>query len=194
MVRASACRWCRGKIEPPRRTFCSNACVHEHRLRSNSGYRRDHVFKRDGGVCAECGRDCHVLERDLLRLLYEDPSKLNAELARLKMRRRAPAEVDHRRGRYDAALVASLRGEELVDMTLPAWEPGLSLWHADHVLPVAEGGGSVGPEALRTLCLWCHKKKTAEQARRRALAKQVPPPDDLFPDDPDAPPDWLFGE
>jgi hypothetical protein len=24
------CRWCSGSVMPPRRTFCSDACVHEH--------------------------------------------------------------------------------------------------------------------------------------------------------------------
>lgn len=177
------CRQCEGPVAPPRRTFCSDHCVHLWKLRTDSGYRREHVFKRDGGICGQCRRDCHALERDLTTMLYGDPSKLDAELARLGLRRRTPEEVDHRRGRYDAALVASLRAEELVDKRLPAWGPGMALWHADHVVGVFEGGGSTGLENMQTLCLWCHRDKTAEQARKRAASKRVEVPDEIFPAD-----------
>lgn len=186
------CRECEGPVEKPRRTFCLNECVHRWKLKTNSGYRREHVFKRDGGICAICRRDCHVLERDLLRMLYEDPSKLDAELARLGLRRRTPGEVDQRRGRYDAALVASLRGETVVDMTLPAWEPGRTLWEADHVNPVFAGGGSTGLENSQTLCIWCHKTRTALQARQRAAARKIPVPEEIFPEDPDGPSRGFF--
>jgi len=42
-----------------------------------------------------------------------------------------------------------------------------SLWQADHITPVVEGGGGRGLENLRTLCLRCHKAATAELAARR---------------------------
>jgi hypothetical protein len=41
-----------------------------------------------------------------------------------------------------------------------------SLWDADHIRPVVEGGGECGLENMQTLCLWCHRDKTA--AGRRA--------------------------
>jgi 5-methylcytosine-specific restriction endonuclease McrA len=41
-----------------------------------------------------------------------------------------------------------------------------SLWDADHILPVAEGGGECDLENLRTLCLMCHREVTAELRRR----------------------------
>ena len=45
-----------------------------------------------------------------------------------------------------------------------------SLWDADHVLPVAEGGGQCDLDNLRTLCLLCHREVTAD-LRRRLRAK-----------------------
>lgn len=40
------------------------------------------------------------------------------------------------------------------------------LWEADHILPVDEGGtDDLGN--FQTLCLHCHKEKTARQAKRR---------------------------
>lgn len=35
-----------------------------------------------------------------------------------------------------------------------------SLWDADHILPVIEGGGECDLENLRTLCLRCHREAT----------------------------------
>ncbi len=41
-------------LAPRRRTFCSDFCVHQWRLRSDPGYLRDQVFARDHGACALC--------------------------------------------------------------------------------------------------------------------------------------------
>ena len=40
-----------------------------------------------------------------------------------------------------------------------------SLWDADHIRAVAEGGGECGLENMQTLCLWCHRGKTAAMRR-----------------------------
>jgi 5-methylcytosine-specific restriction protein A len=47
-----------------------------------------------------------------------------------------------------------------------------SLWDADHVLPVAEGGGECDVGNLRTLCLACHRRATLE-LRKRLSAKRA---------------------
>ena len=43
-----------------------------------------------------------------------------------------------------------------------------TLWDADHILPVAEGGGECDLANIRTLCLICHRRET--QALRGRLA------------------------
>lgn len=43
-----------------------------------------------------------------------------------------------------------------------------SLWDADHVVPVVEGGGECDLNNLRTLCLKCHRAATAELRKRRS--------------------------
>lgn len=45
-------------------------------------------------------------------------------------------------------------------------------WEMDHIVPVVEGGGSCGIEGLRTLCIPCHRRVTAELASRRAQARR----------------------
>jgi len=42
-----------------------------------------------------------------------------------------------------------------------------SLWDADHIIPVAEGGGECDLTNMRTLCLKCHRRATAELRLRR---------------------------
>jgi 5-methylcytosine-specific restriction endonuclease McrA len=42
-----------------------------------------------------------------------------------------------------------------------------SLWDADHIVPVVEGGGECDLENIRTLCLKCHRAATAELRKRR---------------------------
>jgi 5-methylcytosine-specific restriction endonuclease McrA len=100
------CRWCRMEVlAKRRRTFCSDYCVHQWRLRSDPGYLRDQVFLRDKGVCALCGTDAVS----------------------------AYAELKRSRGKARAELL-EVWGMRSVGVRR-------SLWDADHVRPVAEGGG-----------------------------------------------------
>jgi len=45
-----------------------------------------------------------------------------------------------------------------------------SLWDADHLVPVIEGGGECDLDNIRTLCLKCHRQATAELRKRRGSA------------------------
>ena len=44
-------------------------------------------------------------------------------------------------------------------------------WQADHIVPVAEGGGECGLDNIRTLCRRCHVAETA--ALRSRLARKA---------------------
>lgn len=67
------------------------------------------------------------------------------------------------------------------------WGPGYALlqslnlgsrrtfWDADHIVPVAEGGGECDLSNLRTLCWRCHKRETARLRRRLAGKPQELP-------------------
>jgi hypothetical protein len=131
------CRWCDLEIiAHRRRTFCSDYCVHQWRLRTDPGYLRDQVFARDRGRCAACHIDSV------------------AAYAALK-RARGPARVAGLR-LYGMKTITSRR----------------SLWDADHILPVAEGGGQCDLDNIRTLCLLCHREATA-QLRSRLKRKEA---------------------
>jgi len=48
------------------------------------------------------------------------------------------------------------------------WGGRRHIWDADHIVPVAEGGGECDLSNMRTLCLRCHRAATAELRRRLA--------------------------
>ena len=131
------CRWCELEIlAKRRRTFCSDYCVHQWRLRTDPGYLRDQVFARDRGICAICRTDTIAVYAALKR------SRGPARAAGLSL--------------YGMKSIAARR----------------SLWDADHLLPVAEGGGQCDLDNIRTLCLLCHRQATAD-LRKRLKTKRI---------------------
>jgi 5-methylcytosine-specific restriction endonuclease McrA len=130
------CRWCELEIlAKRRRTFCSDYCVHQWRLRTDPGYLRDQVFARDRGLCHLCRADTVAIYAALKR------ARGKARIAGLSL--------------YGMQTITSRR----------------SLWDADHILPVAEGGGQCDLDNIRTLCLPCHREVTAQLRLR--LRKSV---------------------
>ena len=64
---APICRWCRGPVQPPRRTFCGDSCVHEWKIRSSPWYVRRQIKKRDKGICQLCGFNVIKAHREWTR-------------------------------------------------------------------------------------------------------------------------------
>lgn len=92
------CRWCKGVVSGRRRTFCSDMCVHEWRLRSSSSYLRECVFERDQGVCAICETDTHALRRRVMRLPFAERMrtlKVLQAAGTIHRRRKSWWEADH---------------------------------------------------------------------------------------------------
>ncbi len=141
------CRYCHQPVPKGRLTMCSKECAHEWMLRRDPGYVREQVYKRDRGVCAICGVDT----REVARAIEE-------------LRRTACSSDPHSMYRADSAW------HKWYDELGIAGRS--SLWDADHIIPVVEGGGGCGLENYRTLCCWCHRRETAELARRRARPGQ----------------------
>jgi hypothetical protein len=189
-----ACRWCGGPVPKGRRSWCSEACVHEALMRAHPGYARSQVEKRDHGICAVCGLDCGRLERLVDRLLRLSELvvwvRTDTGATVSEYWREIPS-VQLKQVPHPAANKA-LRNLELLLVILGLWAGhdlrkwtwhavhGIgrrdrlplkhSLWQADHIRPVVEGGGGCGLDNYRTLCLRCHKRATAALATRRADA------------------------
>ena len=118
-------------------------------------------------MCAACGLDTRVLERDLRRAL----AALTGQAEWSRTHRVWEDGVQVTRFRRPLRRAARLRGSRAAVRALEAL--GLtvdrSFWEADHVVAVVEGGGLCGLENLRTLCRPCHKAETlALRARREA--------------------------
>ena len=114
--------------------------------KSASALRRA-LFERERGICRACGLDCSSLAR-----------RMAAERSRARRRRMALEAKPEFGERGGKALL-----EQLVRT---AWEG--HAWHFDHVVAVKDGGGACTVENGQTLCVLCHKKRTAEQKKRWA--------------------------
>jgi 5-methylcytosine-specific restriction enzyme A len=44
-----------------------------------------------------------------------------------------------------------------------------SLWDADHIIPVIEGGDKCALQNIRTMCLRCHRQATLQLRQRKRL-------------------------
>ena len=168
------CRRCRQEVPRGRRSFCSEACVHEWRVRSDPGYARDAVERRDRGVCAICGLDTRRLELRLRQALA-GRSRAPGWL------RRAAAEAGVVRWKWELSRAFRLVSTRPLMERFEAmgFSRKAALWEADHALPVVEGGGSCGLENLRTLCRPCHVDETRRlRRRRRGQGVTAQPPDD----------------
>jgi 5-methylcytosine-specific restriction endonuclease McrA len=127
-------------------------------VRTGSGMAR-FIKKRDRGICALCGLDCEKISRELRQLIrnfwatWSDPDRSYGRL-----------------GRKEAALkeyLSAFRAKH----GIPAHRKR-RLWDIDHIIPVAEGGGSCSPENLRTLCVHCHRAETKKLMERLKLSKR----------------------
>ena len=142
------CRVCGVEVPRGRRSFCSDECVHQHKLRTQPAYVRKCLFERDRGVCCLCGTDTVVLEQHLALKINEA-----------------------RRGTTDAFKVAVQEFRRRLGRPLGTRRYG-GYWDADHIKPVVLGGGECGLDNYRTLCILCHKKETAKLRKKIAKRKQ----------------------
>jgi 5-methylcytosine-specific restriction endonuclease McrA len=55
-----------------------------------------------------------------------------------------------------------------------AWRARRPRWEADHIVPVADGGGECGLENYRLLCRPCHVSVTVAWRVNRASSSQLP--------------------
>jgi hypothetical protein len=145
------CRWCGEPVANGRRSWCSPACVEDFRIRAWPGYVRRPLAERDRGVCGSCGWDT----KKFRRIMMWAADGLS------------PREGC---GRYPWA--QSLRPvADLLHQVGIDWHRQ-TFWDADHMVPVEDGGGACGLDNYQTLCIPCHKSKTAEQAAQKAKRRQ----------------------
>lgn len=118
--------------------------------------RRREILLRDAGVCNYCALDTVNLEAMFAA----------AERSLRRRWRRSQRNVPtQRRSHVPKWMVI---GEKI----RRGFNPEGAMWAADHIVPVWEGGGGCGLEGLQTLCVPCHKTKSAVEGRRRASLRR----------------------
>ncbi len=133
------CRWCGGKLQGRRTSWCGEDCLDEFFIRGGTGIRHQ-VWLRDRGVCAECGIDIGSAQGYLTKLHILNFHNF----------------AWGNKGIYKSSDWG------------PWWDVHLNWWEADHIIPVIEGGGCCGLENYQTLCIRCHKEDTKKLAGRRS--------------------------
>ena len=145
-----ACAWCAKRfsnaslIPDVRSTYCSQKCAEEGRIRRGNSSQaiREQLFLLERGVCCICGIDSHSL---FIRIKGLEPSE------RLNALSNANWTMPKNMSSFQRLLNSPREGD---------------FWQADHIVPVAEGGGDCSLDNLRTLCTPCHLKET-EKLRNR---------------------------
>ena len=139
------CRLCLDPCPKRRRSWCSDECMEAYFMVSDTQFLRGKVHDRDRGVCRRCGIDCSKLRRRINKI--ERGPALQQALQVLK--------------------------DQGFSVGKPEWVGYCpSLWQADHIEALDEGG-SFELSNVQTLCHFCHKAKTAEQANRKARQRKL---------------------
>lgn len=166
---------------PGRRTWHSQECVDRWMWANSPQFVRRELWKRDRGVCAKCRVDAERQEKRARVAVSSHgwQTKHGLEARVWSFRQRNPGVwyvpkflVSDRWGFWQPR-VAEARRARLMAMEAEGWNVHrrASWWEADHIVPVAEGGGQCGPENYRTLCYRCHAEET-KKLRARLAAKR----------------------
>ena len=179
------CVWC-GRLLPQgkqRQRWCSQKCVEEAKMiKGDMGQVRGKLRKREDEKCQKCGQDLKILSA----LLHQDLSHLATPIVREKYK--IVLDIWSRwRGWFGASQRAQL--DNLAAQWVAPTQRALavvgmrnllqsfsrrSLWQADHIVEVHEGGSGTDLRNFQLLCVKCHLEKTnakkaAAAAQRRAL-------------------------
>lgn len=150
------------KVQTDAVLFCGGQCREDFFVKKSSSSLRYVVRSADDGVCNSCHIDCEKLCSELLSVSCSASSGARAASWSST---RSDSVLEARRRiveRYHPLLMQFPRlVERLVRQPLPG-----HLWHADHILPVSQGGGECTIENIQTLCVACHQLKTQEDMKR----------------------------
>lgn len=177
------CRKCGARVPKRCRSFCSDECREDVLVRCGIDV-RDHVGKRDKGICSRCGTNTAALASRLSHAwkrhhaYYFKPiwasaaSEADDGLSQPYHYWRSSFMIPYccpgARGRELIVFSRFLHkiGVEIVDLD------GKSFWEAHHKIAVKDGGGGCGLDGLETLCRWCHKSESASQHARWAKERR----------------------
>lgn len=125
--------------------FCSTECGDAWSFRTGgSTWARKLLYQAEKGICQDCGLDTKELCFQL---------------------KNCDSQEERRRMLEEKGITYKVN--RLVN------NPTMSnIWEADHIVPVAEGGGECGLDNYQTLCVQCHQNKTNREHERRAKLRK----------------------
>lgn len=135
-------------LQHTRELFCSDPCATRYMHRTKRTGLREDLFALERGVCQRCSRDCHAFAK---LLQVHGQSQRKELILQFDARYRSHPDL-------------------LLQLAHAAHEG--NAWHADHIVPVSEGGGECGLDNMQTLCTMCHIESTRSLARRQAKRKR----------------------
>ncbi|CAM9133832.1 unnamed protein product [Scytosiphon promiscuus] len=147
------CRFCNEEVSSARRTFCSNGCIHEHRIRTQGSYVRKCLLTRDGGKCSVCGIDAA------------------GHYKRARAAWMSGTSLASKRQTVAKEMVGTPFEGKVLSEGATRRPPQGKFWHADHIIPVVRGGGQCSLKNYRTLCVPCHATATKTLAGERAAER-----------------------
>ncbi|XP_028753666.1 DNA annealing helicase and endonuclease ZRANB3 isoform X2 [Neltuma alba] len=129
--------------------FCNLVCYEEYRMRTSNKFLRQELFEVERGVCSNCHLDCHKLVEHI-----------------------RPLPLARRREYIEKVAPNVAKRKNMLEKLVNDPTEG-NAWHADHIVPVYQGGGECRLENMRTLCVACHYDVTTAQCteRRKERAK-----------------------
>ncbi|XP_078612934.1 DNA annealing helicase and endonuclease ZRANB3-like isoform X1 [Branchiostoma floridae x Branchiostoma japonicum] len=127
--------------------YCSTECKEEYRIRMKGGHSRQQLRDTEFGVCQICGTN--------MRQIFQQVKELP---------------MSERKVFLKGTPLSSLPTAQLNKIITDPREG--QFWHADHIVPVADGGGLCSLDNFRTLCVMCHRKVTQQQNRQRRTAQK----------------------
>lgn len=136
--------------------FCCGPCRELYFALKSSGSLRYAVRRADGGVCSRCHVDCEQLRVALSSVISSSPSEV--------LQRRYTIIQD--------AHPLMLEFPVLLEKAIANPLAG-NLWHADHIIPVSQGGGESSLSNVQTLCVVCHQIKTKEDMKKLHSEKKL---------------------
>ncbi|XP_077996801.1 DNA annealing helicase and endonuclease ZRANB3-like [Glandiceps talaboti] len=128
--------------------YCSEKCKEDHYVRAQGGYVREQLSSIEHGLCQICGLDAHSLYVHVKSLPKKD------------------------RKDYLATTSFSKLPLKLLNNIIDKPSEG-KFWQADHIVPVADGGGLCSLDNFRTLCTGCHRSVTNVQSKQRQKNRKI---------------------
>ncbi|PIN17307.1 DNA helicase [Handroanthus impetiginosus] len=127
--------------------FCTLDCLEEYSSRTSNRFLREGLFEIEHGICTKCKLNCHQLVKHLKVLSIEN------------------------RGVYIKKVAPNIAKRDTLLQKLVHDPTEGNAWHADHIIPVYNGGGECKLENMRTLCVACHADVTTAQCSERRAAR-----------------------